>query len=133
MVVRDLGVHLDAELTIKQHISRIVSSCFFQLDDCIKSVFLLVMKSPSVWSRHSYSAVPVPEAGAETKFSERAFSHAGTAVCNSLPYYSVGVIIKIFKNYLKLNSSLCRFNLFCCFTVLCNVRRFICVGGHKPI
>ena len=30
-VVRDLGVHLDAELTMKQHISLIVSSCFFQL------------------------------------------------------------------------------------------------------
>ena len=30
-VVLDLGVHLDAELTMKQHISRIVSSCFFQL------------------------------------------------------------------------------------------------------
>ena len=30
-VVRDLGVHLDAELTMKQHISRVVSSCFFQL------------------------------------------------------------------------------------------------------
>ena len=30
-VVRDLGAHLDAELTVKQHISRIVSSCFFQL------------------------------------------------------------------------------------------------------
>ena len=30
-VVRDLGVHLDAELTMKHHISRVVSSCFFQL------------------------------------------------------------------------------------------------------
>jgi hypothetical protein len=30
-VVRNLGVYLDAELTMKQHISRIVSSCFFQL------------------------------------------------------------------------------------------------------
>jgi hypothetical protein len=30
-VVRDLGIHLDAELTMKQHISRVVSSCFFQL------------------------------------------------------------------------------------------------------
>ena len=30
-VVRDLGVHLDAKLTMKQHISRVVSSCFFQL------------------------------------------------------------------------------------------------------
>lgn len=30
-VVRDLGVHLDPELTMKTHISRIVSSCFFQL------------------------------------------------------------------------------------------------------
>ena len=30
-VVRDLGVQLDAELTMKQHISRVVSSCFFQL------------------------------------------------------------------------------------------------------
>ena len=30
-VVRDFGVYLDAELTMKQHISRIVSSCFFQL------------------------------------------------------------------------------------------------------
>ena len=30
-VVRDLRVYLDAELTMKQHISRVVSSCFFQL------------------------------------------------------------------------------------------------------
>jgi len=30
-VVRDLGVYLDNELTMKQHISRVVSSCFFQL------------------------------------------------------------------------------------------------------
>jgi len=28
---RDLGVYLDNELTMKQHISRVVSSCFFQL------------------------------------------------------------------------------------------------------
>ena len=31
VVVRDLGVHLDVELTMKQHISQFVSSCFFQL------------------------------------------------------------------------------------------------------
>ena len=30
-IVRDLGVYLDAELTMKHHISRVVSSCFFQL------------------------------------------------------------------------------------------------------
>jgi hypothetical protein len=29
--VRDLGVCLDAELTMKPHISRVASSCFFQL------------------------------------------------------------------------------------------------------
>ena len=29
--VRDLGVYLDAELTMKQHVNRVVSSCFFQL------------------------------------------------------------------------------------------------------
>jgi hypothetical protein len=31
MIVRDLGVNLDAELTMKQHINRVVSSRFFQL------------------------------------------------------------------------------------------------------
>ena len=30
-IVRDLGVYLDNELTMKHHISRVVSSCFFQL------------------------------------------------------------------------------------------------------
>ena len=30
-VVRDLGILVDAELTMKHHISRVVSSCFFQL------------------------------------------------------------------------------------------------------
>ena len=30
-LVRDLGVYLDDELSMKQHINRIVSSCFFQL------------------------------------------------------------------------------------------------------
>ena len=30
-VVRDLGVLVDAELTTKHHISRVVSNCFFQL------------------------------------------------------------------------------------------------------
>ena len=30
-LVRDLGVYLDSELTMKQHINRTVSSCFFQL------------------------------------------------------------------------------------------------------
>jgi len=30
-VVRDLGVYLDAELTLKHHVNRITSSCFFQL------------------------------------------------------------------------------------------------------
>jgi len=30
-VVRDRGVLVDAELTMKHHISRVVSSCFFQL------------------------------------------------------------------------------------------------------
>jgi hypothetical protein len=29
--VRDLGVYLDAELTLKQHVNRVASSCFFQL------------------------------------------------------------------------------------------------------
>jgi len=30
-LVRDLGVYLDDELTMKKHINRVVSSCFFQL------------------------------------------------------------------------------------------------------
>ena len=30
-VVRDLGVFIDDELTFKQHVARLVSSCFFQL------------------------------------------------------------------------------------------------------
>jgi hypothetical protein len=30
-IVRDLGVNLDAELTMKQHINRVVSSCFSQV------------------------------------------------------------------------------------------------------
>ena len=30
-IVRDLGVYLNNELTMKHHISRVVSSCFFQL------------------------------------------------------------------------------------------------------
>jgi hypothetical protein len=30
-VVRDLGVYLDAELTMKHHINRVTSNCFFQL------------------------------------------------------------------------------------------------------
>jgi len=29
--VRDLGVHLDSELTTKTHISKVVSACFYQL------------------------------------------------------------------------------------------------------
>jgi len=29
--VRDLGVHLDSELTMKTHISKVVSSCYHQL------------------------------------------------------------------------------------------------------
>ena len=29
--VRDLGVHLDSELTMKTHISKVVSACFYQL------------------------------------------------------------------------------------------------------
>src|SRR5664279_2783156 len=31
MVVRDLGVYLDAELTMKQHVNRTASSCFRQI------------------------------------------------------------------------------------------------------
>ena len=31
LVVRDLGVYLDSELTMKQHVSRITSGCFFHL------------------------------------------------------------------------------------------------------
>jgi len=38
---------------MKQHISGVVGSCFFQLS---QSFALLVKKSPSFWSRHSYSA-----------------------------------------------------------------------------
>ena len=30
-VVRDLGVYLDAELTLKHHVNRVTSSCFFQI------------------------------------------------------------------------------------------------------
>jgi len=29
--VRDLGVHLDSELTMKTRISKVVSACFYQL------------------------------------------------------------------------------------------------------
>ena len=29
--VHDLGVHLDSELTMKTHISKVVSACFYQL------------------------------------------------------------------------------------------------------
>jgi len=31
-VVRDLGIYLDNKLTMKQHISRVVSSCFFSVE-----------------------------------------------------------------------------------------------------
>jgi len=54
-VVRDLGVYLDNEPTMKQHISRVVSSCF-SWGNCVKSVALLVKMSSIVWSRHSCSA-----------------------------------------------------------------------------
>ena len=30
-VVRDLGVLLDSQLTMKQHVNRVASSCFFRL------------------------------------------------------------------------------------------------------
>jgi Reverse transcriptase (RNA-dependent DNA polymerase) len=50
-IVRDFDACLDAELTTKQHINRVVSSCFN-----VKSVVLLAKKSPSVWSLHLYSA-----------------------------------------------------------------------------
>jgi len=30
-VVRDLGVLLDSELTLKHHVNRIASTCFYQL------------------------------------------------------------------------------------------------------
>ena len=30
-VVRDLGVHFDSELTMKQHVSKVVSVCYYQL------------------------------------------------------------------------------------------------------
>jgi len=30
-VVRDLGVYLDAELTMKHHVNRVTRNCFFQL------------------------------------------------------------------------------------------------------
>jgi len=36
-------------------VSRIVSGCCSSWGDCVKSVALRVKKSPSVWSRHSYS------------------------------------------------------------------------------
>ena len=36
-VVRDLGVYLDAELTLKHHVNRVTSSCFFQLR-CLRQI-----------------------------------------------------------------------------------------------
>ena len=52
--VRDLGVHLDSELTMKTHISKVVSSCYHQLRR-IRQVRRLV--GPVLlnnWFQHSF-------------------------------------------------------------------------------
>jgi hypothetical protein len=54
-VARYLGVHLDAQLTLKQRINRVVSiSSFMQLRRLRKFAVLLVKKLLSFWSRYSY-------------------------------------------------------------------------------
>jgi len=53
-VVRELlDVYVHADLTMKQHISRVVSSCLFQLRQRRQIRRVVAKKSPSVWSRHS--------------------------------------------------------------------------------
>jgi len=46
--VRDLGVHLDSELTMKIHISKVVSSCYHQLHR-IRQVRRLVGQDVAQW------------------------------------------------------------------------------------
>jgi len=42
-VVRDLGVLLDAQLTMKQHINKATAACFYQLRDCDRFVDVLAL------------------------------------------------------------------------------------------
>jgi len=48
-VVRDLDVLLDAELTMKQHVDDVVSSCFFQLRR-IRRLQRASTQQPCSWS-----------------------------------------------------------------------------------
>ena len=69
--VRDLGVHLDSELTMKTHISKVVSCCYHQLRR-IRQVRRLVS-----------AGYVLPRT--RTRFGERGFSYCGPAAWNTLP------------------------------------------------
>jgi len=51
--VRDLGIHLDSELTMKTHISKVVSCCYHQLRR-IRQVRLLIGQDVDSWFQHSF-------------------------------------------------------------------------------
>jgi hypothetical protein len=51
-VVQDLGVYIDAELTMKGHISHVGRSCFFQLRRLHQVRHSAVAKSLNAWSLH---------------------------------------------------------------------------------
>ena len=45
-VVRDLGVHLDSQLSMKHHVAKVAASCHYHLDSSIGSSYI---------TRHDYT------------------------------------------------------------------------------
>ena len=52
-VVRDLGVYMDSELTMKEHVAKIAAACFYHIRRLARFVIGSARKSHSSWSWRS--------------------------------------------------------------------------------
>ena len=100
-LVRDLGVYLDAELTMKQHVARIVSSCFFQLrrlrqirrsagEEVTKRLVTALILSRIDYCNAALAGLPQ----STLKPLQRVQNAAARLICNTKPWDHISPVMK---------------------------------------
>jgi len=101
--VRDLGIHIDSDMSIKTYVSRTASSCFAiaslrhirSIRRCVSKPVLMSLVSAMVLSRLDHGSVTLN--GITTRLMNRlqsVLSAAATLVCNSHKYDRISPLLR---------------------------------------